>query len=41
MSTLPEEDNATSHMHLAFYSDINNVVAAYHYPILIGVGNKA
>ena len=40
-STLPEEDTATSHVHLTFYSDINSVVGAYHYPILIGVGNKA
>ena len=40
-STLPEEDNTTSHVHLTFYSDINSVVGAYHYPILIGVGNKA
>ena len=40
-STLSEEDNVTSHVHLTFYSDINSVVGAYHYPILIGVGNKA
>ena len=40
-STLPEEDNAISHVHLTFYSDIYSVVGVYHYPILIGVGNKA
>ena len=40
-STLPEEANATPHVHLTFYSDINSVVGAYHYPILFGVGNKA
>ena len=40
-STIPEEGNATSHMHLTFYSDINSVVAAYHYLVLAGVGNKA
>ena len=40
-STLPKEDNVTSHMHLTFYSDINSVVGTYHYPILIGMGSKA
>ena len=41
MSTFPEEDNATSHVHLTFYNDIDSVVGAYHCPILIDVGNKA
>ena len=27
-------------MHLTFYSDINNIVGAYHYPILIGVATR-
>ena len=40
-STLPEEDSAISHKHLTFYSDINSIVGAYHYPILISMGNKA
>ena len=40
MSTLPEEATATSHMHLTFYSNINSVVGAYHYPLLISVGIK-
>ena len=31
----------TSHMHLTFYSDINNVVGAYHYLIPAGMGDKA
>ena len=30
-STLPEEDNTTSHVHLTFYSDINSIVGAYHH----------
>ena len=29
-STLPEEANATSHVHLTFHSDVNNFVGAYH-----------
>jgi len=41
MSILPGEDNVTSHVHLTFYSDNNSVMGAYHYPILIGMGNKA
>jgi len=41
MSILPEEDSTTSQAHLTFYSDINNVGSAYHYPILISVGSKA
>ena len=41
MSTLAKEDIAISHVHLTFYSDINSVVGAYHYSILISVGNKA
>ena len=40
-STIPEEGSTTSHMHLTFYSDINSVVAAYHYLVPAGVGNKA
>ena len=40
MSTLPKEATATSHMHLTFHSNINSVVGAYHYPLLIGVGIK-
>ena len=40
MSTLPEEATATSHVHLTFYSNINSVVGAYHYPLLISVGIK-
>ena len=39
-STIPKEGNAASHMHVTFYSDINSVVGAYPYPILIGVGSK-
>ena len=35
-----EESSSTSHMYLTFYSDINSVVGAYHYPLLIGMGNK-
>ena len=33
--------NATSHMHLTFYSDINSVVGVYHYLVPAGMGNKA
>ena len=40
-STIPEEGNTTSHMHLTFYSDINSVVGAYHYLVPAGIGNKA
>ena len=40
-STIPEEGNTTSHMHLTFYSDINSVVGAYHYLVPAGMGNKA
>jgi len=40
-SILPEEDSTTSHAHLTFYSDINSVGGAYHYPTLIGMGSKA
>ena len=36
-----EESSSTSHMHLTFYSDINSIAGAHHYPIPIGVGNKA
>ena len=39
-STIPEKGSTTSRMHLTFYSDINNVVGAYHYLLPIGVGNK-
>ena len=39
-SAIPEEGNATSHMHLTFYSDINSIVGAYHYLVPTGVGNK-
>ena len=35
-STIPEEDNTTSHMHLTF----NSIVGAYHHPIPAGVGYK-
>ena len=31
MSTLLEEATATSHVHLTFYSDINNFMGAYHH----------
>ena len=41
MSTIPEEDSATSHMHLTLNSSINSVVGAYHYLIPVGMGNKA
>ena len=30
-STLPKEANATSHVHLTFYSDTNSIVGAYHH----------
>ena len=40
-STTPEESNATSHMHLAYYSDVNSIVGAYHYLVPAGVGSKA
>ena len=40
-SAIPEEGNATSHMHLTFYSDTNSVVDAYHYLVPTGMGNKA
>ena len=30
MSTLPKEANATSHVHLTFYSDVNSFVGTYH-----------
>ena len=40
-SAIPKEGNSTSHMHLIFYSDINNVVSAYHYLVPAGMGNKA
>ena len=40
-STIPEKGSTTSRVHLTFYSDNNSVVDAYHYPILISVGNKA
>ena len=40
-STIPEEGNTTSHMHLTFNSDINSVVGAYYYLVPTGVGNKA
>ena len=40
-STIPEEGNATSHMHPTFYSDINSVVGAYHYLVPADMGNKA
>ena len=40
-STIPEEGNTTSHVHMTFYSDINSVVGAHHYLVSTGVGNKA
>ena len=40
-SAKPEEGNATSHMHLTFYSDINSVVGAYHYLVPTDMGNEA
>ena len=36
-----EESSSTSHMYLTFYSDINSIVGVHHYPVPIGVGNKA
>ena len=36
-STLPKQDDVTSHVHLTS----NSVVGAYHRPIPVGVGNKA
>ena len=36
-----KQHDGTSHMHLTYYSDINSVVGAYHYPAPIGMGNKA
>ena len=30
-STLPEEANTTSHVHLTFFSDLNSIVGAYHW----------
>ena len=40
-SILPKEDSTTSRAHLTFYSDINSVGGAYHYPIFISMGNEA
>ena len=40
-STIPREGNATPHMHLTFYSDINSVVGAYHYLVPAGMDNRA
>ena len=40
-SAISKEGNATSHVHLTFYSDINSVVGTYHYLIPAGMGNKA
>ena len=37
MSTIPKEDNTTSHVHLTF----NCIVGAYHHLVPAGVGNKA
>ena len=39
MTTIPKEGSMTSHMHLAFYSDINSVVGTYHYLVPTDVGN--
>ena len=39
-STIPEKGSTTSCVHLTFYSDSNSVVAAYHYLVPAGVGNK-
>ena len=36
-----EESSSTSHMYLTFCSDINSIAGAHHYPVPIGVGNKA
>ena len=38
---MSKEGNMTSHVHLTFYVDINNVVGAYHYLISTGMGDKA
>ena len=35
-STIPEEDNTTSHVHLTS----NSIVGAYHYHVSVDVGNK-
>ena len=40
-STIPEEGNTTSHMHLTFCSGINSIVGVYHYLIPVGMGDKA
>ena len=40
-STIPEQGSATSHVHPTFYSNINSVVAAYHYLVPTDMGNKA
>ena len=40
-STIPEKGSMTSYVHLAFYSDINSVIGAYHYLVPADVGNKA
>ena len=40
-SAIPEEGDATSHMHLTFYSDINSIVGAYNRLVPAGMGNKA
>ena len=40
-SSILEEGNATSHMRLTFYSDINSIVGAYHYLVPAGMGNEA
>ena len=36
-STLPKQDDVTSHVHLTS----NSVVGTYHHPVPTGVGNKA
>ena len=36
MSAIPEEDDATPHVHLA----LNSIVDAYHYLIPVRMGNK-
>ena len=36
-STIPKEDNTTSHVHLTY----NSIMAAYHHLVPAGVGNKA
>ena len=40
-STIPEKGSTTSRVHMTFYSDINSVGGAYHYPVFISVGNTA